>query len=71
LGLPPKSRRFKDFINVTFANSVNNQLLGIKSQSLSLWVALVYLDTESLQRKGSYTLTLASKKKKDRINVIF
>jgi len=27
---------------------VYNQLLGIKLQAVSLWVALVYLDTESL-----------------------
>jgi hypothetical protein len=34
------------------ANSVYNQLLGIKLRALSLWVALVYLDAESLwQRK--------------------
>ena len=33
-------------------NSVYNQLLGVKLQAVSLWVALVYLDTESLwQRK--------------------
>jgi hypothetical protein len=34
--------------NHTTANSVYNQLLGIKPQTLSLWVAPVYLDTESL-----------------------
>ena len=33
-------------------NSVYNQLLGIKLRTVSLWGALVYLDTESLwQRK--------------------
>jgi len=32
-------------------NSVYNQLLGIKLQALSLWVAPVYLDTESLCRR--------------------
>ena len=38
--------------NKTAANSVYNQLLGIKLRTVSLWVALVYLDTESLwQRK--------------------
>ena len=36
----------------TTHNSVYNQLLGIKLQTVSLWVTLVYLDTESLwQRK--------------------
>ncbi len=36
----------------TIANSVYNQLLGIKLRILSLWGTLVYLDTESLwQRK--------------------
>jgi hypothetical protein len=34
------------------ANSVYNQLLGIKLQAVSLFGILVYLDTESLwQRK--------------------
>jgi hypothetical protein len=37
-----------EIIKITVANSVYNQLLGIKSQVQSLWVALVYLDTESL-----------------------
>jgi hypothetical protein len=36
----------------TTANSVYNQLLGSTLRALSLWVALGYLDTESLwQRK--------------------
>ena len=35
-------------------NSVYNQLLGIKSQALSLWAALVYLDKESLWQRNSY-----------------
>jgi hypothetical protein len=36
----------------TTANSVYNQLLGIKLRTVSLWVALVYLDKESFwQRK--------------------
>jgi hypothetical protein len=38
--------------NETVYNSVYNQLLVIKLRTLSLWAALVYLDTESLwQRK--------------------
>jgi len=38
--------------NVTDANSVYNQLLGIKLRTLALCGTLVYLDTESLwQRK--------------------
>jgi hypothetical protein len=40
---------------------VYNQLLGIKLRTVSLWVALVYLDTESLwQRNRSYTQTLVA-----------
>jgi hypothetical protein len=40
---------------------VYNQLLGIKMRKVSLWVAPVYLDTESLwQRKRSYTRTLGA-----------
>jgi hypothetical protein len=40
---------------------VYNQLLGIKLRAISLWVALVYLDTESLwQRNCSYTRTLCT-----------
>jgi hypothetical protein len=43
------------------ANSVYNQLLGIKLRTVSLWVALVYLDSESLwQRNWSYTRTLCT-----------
>jgi hypothetical protein len=34
------------------ANSVYNQLLGLKLQAVSLWVKLVYLDTESLWRRN-------------------
>ena len=42
----------KENMNKPATNSVYNQLLGIKLRSVSLWGALVYLDTESLwQRK--------------------
>jgi hypothetical protein len=47
--------------NKPATNSVYNQLLGITLRALSLWVALVYLDTESLwQRNCSYTRTLCA-----------
>jgi hypothetical protein len=38
-------------IIITVANSVYNQLLGIKLRIISLWVTQVYLDTESLLRR--------------------
>jgi hypothetical protein len=37
--------------NKTVANSVYNQLLGSWLRTVSLWVALVYLDTESLLKR--------------------
>lgn len=52
-------------INKPVAKSAYNQLLGSKLRTVSLWLAKVYRDTESLYRRNSYTRTLVASLNED------